>query len=121
MRDHPWTWTWSDTAVVRVGPLFLKRGPVAPSLVILAALASLAIYIVPFVWYAQNAIAHTYPEPHTSFWFGLMHGIFLVPSFIVSWFDHTVTLYQSPNDGFWYNLGFLTGLTGFTVTLRTPS
>ena len=85
----------------------------------MAALAPVAIYLVLFIWYANTAIAHTYPTDHTNFWFGFLHGYFAVPSFIVSWFAHDVTIYQSPNDGFWYNLGFLIGLGGLLSTARS--
>jgi hypothetical protein len=83
------------------------------------ALVSLAIYLVLFIWYANTTIAHTYPTDHTNFWFGLLHGYFAIPSFIVSWFNDNVTIYQGPNDGFWYNLGFIFGIAGVVGTVRS--
>jgi hypothetical protein len=111
--------TVSDTAVLRFGPLQFKVRPASPGTVIMAALASIAIYLILFIWYANTAIAHTYPTGHTNFWFGFLHGYFAVPSFIVSWFTHDVTIYQSPNDGFWYNLGFLLGIGALASSARS--
>ncbi len=111
----------SDTAVLRLGPLCLKWSPAAPIVVILMALVPFVIYLMLFVWYANTAIAHTYPDDHTNFWFGLLHGFFIVPSFIVSWFNDAVTIFQSPNDGFWYNLGFLLGIGTFVISVRSTN
>jgi hypothetical protein len=111
--------TASDFAVLRFGPLPYKWGPASRGTVIMADLASIAIYLVLFIWYANTAIAHTYPTDHTNFWFGFLHGYFTGPSFIVSWFIHDVTIYQSPNDGFSYNLGFLIGLVVLLRTVRS--
>lgn len=111
--------TVSDTAILRLGPLHLKWRPASPRTVLLTLLASIVIYVALFVWYANTAISHTYPTDHTNFWFGLLHGYFAVPSFIVSWFTSDVTIYQAPNNGFWYNLGFLLGLGGLLSSARS--
>ena len=46
------------------------------------------------------------------FWRGLWHGIIAVIAFIVSWFKSSVSVYEVHNNGFWYNLGFLIGISG---------
>ena len=46
------------------------------------------------------------------FWRGLWHGIIVVITFVVSWFSSSVSVYEVHNNGFWYNLGFLIGVSG---------
>jgi hypothetical protein len=48
-------------------------------------------------------------EP-AGFWAGLWHGIIIIVTFIVSLFTKSVGIYESNNNGGWYNLGFLIGL-----------
>ena len=45
------------------------------------------------------------------FWLGIWQGIIICLTFIASWFDHDIVLYQVKNNGFWYNFGFIIGLT----------
>lgn len=47
------------------------------------------------------------------FWAGLWHGIILFFSFIGSWFSESIVIYSANNNGFWYDLGFMIGGTGF--------
>ena len=42
-----------------------------------------------------------------NFWLGLWQGLIIVLSFIASWFDNNIVLYQVNNTGFWYNLGYI--------------
>jgi len=70
-----------------------------------------ALFIGLFVWYAKTVIPHTYPTAYTNLWWGFVHGIFIVPTLFWSLFAHSVTIYQSPNDGNWYNLGYFIGLS----------
>ena len=44
------------------------------------------------------------------FWLGLWQGLIVCLSFIASWFDNNIVLYQVNNNGFWYNLGYVIGL-----------
>ncbi|MGZ4936231.1 MAG: hypothetical protein ACXV4C_06740, partial [Halobacteriota archaeon] len=44
------------------------------------------------------------------FWLGLWQGLIVFLSFIASWFDNNIVLYQVNNNGFWYNLGYIIGL-----------
>jgi amino acid permease len=46
-----------------------------------------------------------------SFWSGLWQGIIAPIAFIISWFTDNVNVYEVHNNGFWYNLGFLFGLS----------
>jgi hypothetical protein len=43
------------------------------------------------------------------FWLGLWHGFILPFAFIVSLFNHKVTIYEVHNAGTWYNLRHLFG------------
>ena len=70
-----------------------------------------AVFIGLFVWYAKTVIPHTYPTLYTNFWWGLVHGLFIIPTFIWSLFAHSVTIYQAPNSGNWYNFGYMIGIT----------
>ncbi len=45
-----------------------------------------------------------------NFWVGLWQGLIIYLSFIASWFDNNIVLYQLNNNGFWYNFGYLIGL-----------
>ena len=47
------------------------------------------------------------------FLFGLVQGFIAPVTFIVSLFDHDVAVYAVPNNGGWYNFGFVLGIGGF--------
>jgi hypothetical protein len=113
------TYTNPNQAVLRIGPLHLKWSPASVQLVWLMWLLSIAIYLTLFVWYATTSIAHVYPDGVGNWWSGMLHGYFALPSFVVSWFNHDVTIYQSPNNGFWYNLWFLLGIGAFASSVRS--
>jgi hypothetical protein len=44
------------------------------------------------------------------FWKGLWHGLILPIAFIISLFKENVGIYETHNNGNWYNFGFLFGL-----------
>lgn len=46
------------------------------------------------------------------FFYGLLHGFIIVFSFIAGWFTDTA-IYAFPNTGFWYDLGFVIGVSLF--------
>jgi hypothetical protein len=46
-----------------------------------------------------------------NFWLGLWQGLIIYLSFIASWFDNNIVLYQVHNNGFWYNLGYIIALS----------
>lgn len=47
------------------------------------------------------------------FWQGLWHGIISPVTFVISLFNHSVTVYEVHNNGGWYNFGFLLGIGAF--------
>ena len=48
-------------------------------------------------------------DSKANFWAGLWHGLIVVVTFVVSLFTDTVSIYESNNVGWGYNLGFLIG------------
>jgi hypothetical protein len=45
------------------------------------------------------------------FWLGLWHGVIVPITFVISLFNDHVNLYEVHNNGNWYNLGFIFGLS----------
>lgn len=45
------------------------------------------------------------------FWDGLWNGVISPVTFIISLFDKTVQMFEVHNNGAWYNLGFLLGVS----------
>ena len=52
---------------------------------------------------------YTYEQPAGFFW-GIWHGLIAIFTLIGSIFSDHVTIYESYNTGFFYNLGFLIGV-----------
>jgi hypothetical protein len=77
----------------------------------LAGLIVLAAFIAIFVWYAKTVIPHTYSTAYTNFFWGFIHGLFIIPTFFWSLFADTVTIYQAPNAGNLYNIGYFIGIS----------
>ena len=78
-------------------PLFVLIG---------VALIAFAVYIV------INRLGMATVSPQSAgFFLGLWQGIIVILAFIVSWFDSNITIYQAGNNGFWYNLGYILGLS----------
>ena len=44
------------------------------------------------------------------FWLGLWHGFISPVTFIMSLFNHNVGIYETYNNGGWYNFGFILGV-----------
>lgn len=44
------------------------------------------------------------------FWQGFWHGLIVVFAFVASLFKENVGIYESHNNGKWYNFGFILGL-----------
>jgi hypothetical protein len=80
-------------------PLFVLVG---------VALVAAAIYII--VYHVGMPTRDLSGAP-ANFWWGLWQGLIIVLSFIASWFDNNIVLYQVNNNGFWYNLGYLLALS----------
>ena len=49
------------------------------------------------------------------FWLGLWHGLILPVTFVVSLFNDSVAVYQAPNNGHLYDLGFVLGAGGLSL------
>lgn len=60
-----------------------------------------------------NALAGSADEEGkvAGFWQGLWHGIIAPLTFIISLFNRNVHIYEVHNNGGWYNLGYLVGLS----------
>jgi len=43
------------------------------------------------------------------FWSGLWHGMICPIAFVISLFNHAVSMYEVHNNGNWYNFGFILG------------
>lgn len=49
-------------------------------------------------------------EQGPGFWSGLWHGMILPFAFIGRLFTDTIAIYEAPNNGGWYDFGFMLGL-----------
>jgi hypothetical protein len=47
------------------------------------------------------------------FWLGLWQGFIAPFVFLISFFQHTLNIYEVHNNGAWYNFGYLFGLACF--------
>ena len=68
---------------------------------------------------SKYKIAGTKPA---GFWVGLWHGIISPLVFLVSFFNTNIRIYESNNNGKWYDFGFLIGvgaLSGSSSTAKT--
>ena len=50
--------------------------------------------------------------PPAGFWGGLWHGIIAPIMFLVSLFVNGVSIYETNNNGRWYEFGFILGICG---------
>jgi hypothetical protein len=77
-----------------------------------------------FVAATPNELVNTPTEKGTvaGFWHGLWHGFIFPIAFFMSLFNKRIGLYESHNNGGWYNFGFLLGLSmslgGKTVNVK---
>ncbi len=71
------------------------------TLVVLAACAA-----------GANTAAASGPDA-AGFWLGLWHGFISPWTFVVSLFNHSVSIYEVHNNGGWYDLGFMVGVSAF--------
>lgn len=75
-----------------------------------AAFVVLAVFLVVLTACAPGPNVAAASGPDTAgFWLGLWHGIISPITFIVSLFNHAVSIYEVHNNGGWYNFGFLLG------------
>lgn len=57
-----------------------------------------------------------YKEPHAEpagFWGGLWHGLIAPITFLISLFTHGVSIYETNNNGRWYEFGFMLGIGAY--------
>lgn len=52
------------------------------------------------------------------FWIGLWHGIIAPIVFIVGLFTTNIRVYETNNNGRWYDFGFLLGIGAFSGSAR---
>lgn len=78
-------------------------------LFVLIGLAILAVAIYIIIYHVGMPTRDLSGAP-AGFWLGLWQGLIVFLSFIASWFDNNIVLYQVNNNGFWYNLGYVIGL-----------
>jgi hypothetical protein len=87
-----------DEKMKKFVPLFVLIG---------LAIVAVAIYII--VYHVGMPTRDLSGAP-AGFWLGIWQGLIVFLSFIASWFDNNIVLYQVSNNGFWYNLGYVIGL-----------
>jgi len=58
-------------------------------------------------------MAGTVKPEAPGFWFGLVQGFIAPVTFVISLFRPDVAVYAVPNNGGWYNFGFVLGIGGF--------
>ena len=58
-------------------------------------------------------MAGTVKPEAPGFLFGLVQGFIAPVTFIISLFNHDIAVYAVPNNGAWYNFGFVLGIGGF--------
>lgn len=79
---------------------------------ILVALALALLLMAGCAPGPNNLIATPNEEGNVGgFWDGLWHGIIVVITFVISLFSDKVTIYEIHNNGAWYNLGYLLGVS----------
>lgn len=66
-------------------------------------------WIVMLVVVINTVAPHDTPTLYTNWFWGWVHGIFVVPLFVLSFFVHDLDYIQSPNSGLWYNVWFTIG------------
>jgi short subunit fatty acids transporter len=79
---------------------------------VLVSLALVLIFVASCIP-GPNTLANSPTEEGkvAGFWQGLWHGIIAPFTFVVSLFSRNVQMYEVHNNGAWYNLGFLFGMT----------
>jgi len=89
-----------DEKIKKFIPLFVLIGVV---------LVAVAIYIIVYHVGMPTRDVNLSGTP-ANFWLGLWQGLIILLSFVASWFDNNIVLYQVHNNGFWYNFGYIIAL-----------
>lgn len=81
------------------------------SRVLRAALLIAAVLLLAGCAAGGNNVAHV-DAPHIAgFWLGLWHGLISPITFLISLFNNHVNIYDVHNNGNWYNVGFMLGVS----------
>lgn len=73
----------------------------------------LVVLIALGVWYFGTAVPRPYETPYTNAFWGWTHGLMIVPDLIGLLFSDNIAIYQTPNNGMWYDVGFVVGILMF--------
>ncbi len=74
-------------------------------------LAIVAVLIVALITLAGCAAgSERFMDKPAGFWMGLWHGFIIIVTFIIGLFTDTVHIYETNNNGGWYDFGFLFGV-----------
>lgn len=60
-------------------------------------------------------MAGTVKPEAPGFFLGVLQGFIAPVTFVISLFKHDVAVYAVPNNGGWYNFGFVLGIGGFSA------
>ena len=77
--------------------------------------------LLPFLGFIALAIILTscapgsekFSEDAAGFWMGIWHGFISFFTFIIGLFSDSVHIYESNNNGSWYDFGFILGISIF--------
>ena len=83
-----------------------RKGYLIPALLLVCLLAAACAPGVNELVRTPNAMGVV-----AGFWRGVWHGAIAPITFVISLFNPHVQVYEVHNNGAWYNLGFLIGLT----------
>jgi len=75
--------------------------------------AIVAVVLASAACFANQTASPVVRAVIPGFWIGFWHGIIAPIAFIVSLFSDHVRIYASPNNGVWYDFGFMIGIGGF--------
>jgi hypothetical protein len=79
--------------------------------VVLAVVLVAAMLLLAGCAAGANDVAAVGTAKLAGFWLGLWQGIISPITFIVSLFNHHVSIYEVHNNGGWYNFGFMLGVS----------
>jgi hypothetical protein len=90
-----------------------RRPRVARTAATVALVAALLVLLAACAAGANPEVGSAPPggEHPAGFWLGLWHGVILPVTWIVSLFTDTVSPYEVHNNGNWYDVGFVLGIS----------
>jgi hypothetical protein len=75
------------------------------------ALLFAAVLILAACAAGPNPVAQAQHPDAAGFWLGLWQGLISPITFLISLFNNHVNIYEVNNNGNWYNLGFMLGIS----------